>query len=171
MADAGMQREGKLQLAKRRRVRWAIAAGVSLITCVVTCFRSVAIDVRGQTSVSLALASIYASHNEHLPPGRTRVSFDRWKAWPEWRLRWHYGMVQRHINPVPGVANPGPYVFMQRYVQIPLWPLPLLCSGIAAWHHRRVRRLSRMGCPTCGYDTRGLAAGAPCPECGTACSV
>jgi hypothetical protein len=51
-----------------------------------------------------------------------------------------------------------------------LWPLPLLLtvlglpvlvSGV------RARRRAKAGsCPACGYDRRGLAPGAVCPECG-----
>jgi len=56
-------------------------------------------------------------------------------------------------------------------IVVPLWA-PLLVAAITAsvlWpmDHRADRR-GRVGrCPKCGYDRRGLAADAKCPECGT----
>jgi len=50
----------------------------------------------------------------------------------------------------------------------PLW-LPLLVLGIPSallWRSRVVRL--KTNCRFCDYDLRGLAAGAPCPECGKA---
>lgn len=60
-------------------------------------------------------------------------------------------------------------VFIHTYV--PLWPVPLATSLLALFAHRRARQLSAALCPTCHYDTRGLPASTPCPECGTACTV
>jgi hypothetical protein len=63
----------------------------------------------------------------------------------------------------------------ERMVFVPLWA-PLACSGAATgllwWPdvRRRWRRRSRR-CASCGYDRRGLAADAKCPECGTAPSA
>lgn len=42
-----------------------------------------------------------------------------------------------------------------------LW-MPALCAGVI----RRAWRLRHGRCLACGYDRRGLAAGARCPECG-----
>jgi hypothetical protein len=54
---------------------------------------------------------------------------------------------------------------------LPLWIPLLLCGVPAGCSWRRVilkRRWQRAGlCPECGYDRRGLAADAKCPECGT----
>jgi hypothetical protein len=55
---------------------------------------------------------------------------------------------------------------------IPLYA-PLLLTAIPAAIliiiEARLRRRSRIGyCPSCGYDCRGLAPLAPCPECGSA---
>src|SRR6185295_14868892 len=49
---------------------------------------------------------------------------------------------------------------------IPLWPILLPSAIIAYRAHRTGRRLSRAGCKRCGYSRAGLAAYAPCPECG-----
>lgn len=56
-------------------------------------------------------------------------------------------------------------------VVVPFW-LPISLTAVPAgllWESgRRRRRRSRVGmCVRCGYDRRGLAADAKCPECGT----
>jgi len=58
---------------------------------------------------------------------------------------------------------------------IPLW-FPTLLVAIPtalAWRaDRRAWRWERIGlCPACGYDRRGLAPAAVCPECGAAASA
>lgn len=63
---------------------------------------------------------------------------------------------------------------------IPLWPGALintLVYAAAVWcvwtgvpWVRAKRRGRRGACLSCGYDLRGRAAGAPCPECGSASS-
>jgi hypothetical protein len=57
-------------------------------------------------------------------------------------------------------------------MHVPLW-IPLAMTALPAgflWRADRQRRalLKRGGCPNCHYDRTGLAAGAPCPECGRA---
>ena len=60
----------------------------------------------------------------------------------------------------------------EREFQIPLWPVMAVCVLVtgAAWHRdTSLRRRARLKlCPKCGYDRAGLAAGAVCPECGSA---
>jgi hypothetical protein len=41
------------------------------------------------------------------------------------------------------------------------WVLLFLPGTVRRWRRRRVGR-----CVQCAYDRAGLAAGAPCPECG-----
>lgn len=59
-----------------------------------------------------------------------------------------------------------------RQLAIPLWIPLLLVSAPTAllWRaDRRAARREKAGlCAACGYDRRGLAASAPCPECGNA---
>jgi hypothetical protein len=53
---------------------------------------------------------------------------------------------------------------------IPFWALLISVAIPTAFLWRRDRR-DRFGpgrCPKCGYSLAGLAAGAGCPECGTA---
>ena len=72
----------------------------------------------------------------------------------------------------------GPGVFAQVLllcVGVPVFlvvlPIVLLVAGppaIRDWivYVTRNRRTRRGQCPTCGYDRRGIAIAAPCPECG-----
>jgi len=57
-----------------------------------------------------------------------------------------------------------------RILEVPLWSPCLLTGSLAGivWTFA-LRARKRQGdrlCPACGYDLRGLAAGAACPECG-----
>ncbi len=49
---------------------------------------------------------------------------------------------------------------------VPLWIPLAIVAAIMGREWRRPRRTLRGKCPACGYSLRGLAAGAPCPECG-----
>ncbi|HEX2837368.1 MAG TPA: hypothetical protein VHN77_04485 [Phycisphaerales bacterium] len=68
---------------------------------------------------------------------------------------------------LPRWRSSGPPLPMTT-VMIPLWLLVLPAAAATAHFHRRLRASQLAGCcRTCGYDTAGLAPGAPCPECGT----
>jgi hypothetical protein len=55
------------------------------------------------------------------------------------------------------------------FLDLPLW-IPFLAAAaftVIAWRrHFRRQAESHIACPSCGYDLRGLADAAPCPECG-----
>ena len=75
-----------------------------------------------------------------------------------WRMTW----------PLPLRWGIGPDTV--RWWQISMW-LPFLLTALPAgflWHrHRRTLIAERVGvCPYCRYPRAGLAADAPCPECG-----
>lgn len=61
------------------------------------------------------------------------------------------------------------------FLCIPLWLVLLAFAAPAVWLWRRDRLhclQAKSGlCPACGYDRRGLASGAPCPECSAAAPV
>jgi hypothetical protein len=91
-----------------------------------------------------------------------------WKVKPE-----VYGKTLVLDTPVLTIERPrgrksagAPF---QIYIQFMLWPLALsaasLGTGMILWGKRRGSS-SRDHCLTCGYDMKGLAAGAGCPECG-----
>jgi hypothetical protein len=59
--------------------------------------------------------------------------------------------------------------------RVPLWMPVCLClyGTIQAWRSdwraARIQRSARLNlCPKCNYDRAGIAAGAKCPECGSA---
>ncbi|HLP85931.1 MAG TPA: hypothetical protein VK157_16385 [Phycisphaerales bacterium] len=84
-------------------------------------------------------------------------------------LTWHWpSLVPRRGE---SRIEPNGSPFMTREWELPLWPLPIAFGAFAWYAGRRVKHMRPHVCATCGYDTRGLAAGACCPECGTACSV
>ncbi len=82
------------------------------------------------------------------PPGliylQNDASFKWWFDWGSYSMRW--------------------------YFSVPLWILILLSALSASWAWRREvleRRRNNVGlCCGCGYDRRGIEAGAKCPECG-----
>jgi len=109
--------------------------------------------------------------------------FDRWELerltvsanerldW-YWWFAWEAGGRQYTVS----VLKDGkfkPLVLTTRpMVRIPMW-LPALLFAVPAgllWRTDiRAARRSRSGsCPDCGYDRRGLATDAKCPECGAA---
>jgi hypothetical protein len=54
-------------------------------------------------------------------------------------------------------------------IALPLWPAAFaMLLVVLVWHFnpRAAYRRRRDRCVHCGYDRRGLAAEAPCPECG-----
>jgi hypothetical protein len=85
---------------------------------------------------------------------------------------WNWGLAG---EPLP-MGTPGPWrAGVARYKTSDEWHagvslmypviLTVIPVGLLWWADRRCVRPGR--CSGCGYDRRGLAAGAKCPECGT----
>ena len=79
-------------------------------------------------------------------------AFAAWRWWPaieRWTFASPYGVVN------------GTTVVM------PLWMASVPMAAWTALLWRRLLRRRRVGaCEACGYDRRGLAGDAACPECG-----
>lgn len=108
--------------------------------------------------------------------GGVKISYwpSTWKGHAIYRYPWHKGLqvenlasFNRHWNNWFGVR----WEFDNRSIRIPLWFPFLIVVGLtaAAWRKEIIhRRRALIGlCPKCHYTRRGLAATAPCPECGT----
>ena len=84
----------------------------------------------------------------------------------EGEVTWHWpSLVPRWGN---SRIEPNGSPFITQEFEVPLWPLPVAFGALAWYAGRKIKRVRQGACPNCGYDTRGLAAGACCPECGAA---
>lgn len=84
----------------------------------------------------------------------TRIASAQWRWW---------GLTPELVA-VEGLHGAGT---VRRVV--PLWLAAgalLGASGACAWQARRARLRGVGRCAACGYDLRGLAPAAACPECG-----
>lgn len=86
-------------------------------------------------------------------------------------FQWWLSRQEHHESyGVVGIRRLNGFGIVAIYVTVALWPVPvlLLIPGLVLW--RRGRRISLAflsgRCLACGYDRRGLPAGACCPECG-----
>lgn len=69
---------------------------------------------------------------------------------------------------ISSFAESWTYLAYQSQWSLPLFPIGLL-AGIAMiflWGAWIAQRITRAGCPHCGYSLDGLSDGALCPECG-----
>lgn len=132
------------------------------------------------------IAAMYAASVKHIF-GATYLAGQTYE-----RSVWtHLGAIEYHCASCPGDPAPlglnwtfqrwgvGSFPWLPRWrfgrsdqVVIPLW-LPFTVAAIPTavlfYRDRPAARRAREGkCVTCGYDLRGLAPGAPCPECGRA---
>jgi hypothetical protein len=104
------------------------------------------LEVRGGCVVLLTPMGSAEGH-QPLTIRQTREGYRRW--------RWGYA------GSDPSCA---------RYQQIPIWPgvVAFAAPACILWLTDRRSNWFRLAgaCPKCGYDRRGLAADAKCPECG-----
>ena len=113
------------------------------------------------------------------PPDSQKWSVQRRPFWEVvWWLEHHTSEIDWSLGVTRGTALAG---FATRWggrvwgVQVMVWPLVALAWTASVFlflNAHVVRRRRRVGlCRFCGYDMKGLAAGAGCPECGKAPAV
>ncbi len=143
----------------------------SMLACVIFCGVLASWTLAQGDSIEVSSASVkykrlsealHAAHAERPKASpffadNELVGAVRWR-WPQWLPEWWD----------PSTFN-GPGWYLQSWeLTLPLWPVPVAFSAMAWYAGRRIKRLRPHVCAKCGYDTRGLAAGVPCPECGGA---
>jgi hypothetical protein len=140
--------------ARRGWVRHACAAGLAAVSgaYALTIWRSPWIGSdRAQWWVTLSRGTVGFSAERRWPRGGVSAGMPR----REGPFIWWFD--------AGGVAGTGGG---WAYLTVPLW-VPGVLAG-AGWALARVRDRKRSAglCARCGYARAGLAAGAPCPECG-----
>ena len=83
---------------------------------------------------------------------------------------WYASLARWSFGHLAVMYEGKPYDWILMF-QAPHWLLILVAgTPLVAWGIGRIRRSRRSpgDCLKCGYDLRGLAAGAVCPECGGA---
>jgi len=126
------------------------------LSCGVQCRITLQRDARTLVSgAGVERWTIPHSLRSFLAPSVPDVRFRLAYTPPDWLPSW-------------GVTDPPEE---QRWAFVPLWPVPVAFGGLAWYANTRIKRQRQGACIKCGYDTRGFAAGAVCPECGTTCSV
>ena len=160
--DDNTNRDSMRRIARWRRTRHAaeLLALQTLLMCVVSCALRVRVMHPPDVMISLTQAGIECS----------RVSPQLRKWIPSFTSA-HAGSPAWQAPRWLPVYDPVPNILRNSRLFLPLWPLPVAFAGLAWYARRRIKQLRPHVCTKCGYDTRGLAAGACCPECGAACSV
>ena len=172
MADrpAATNSRKRVKPGRKRRVAgwWLVGVGALIAVVWIGSLWRMAGMGRGTWTVGVYDGMVFVSQ---MPASSDRVWFDRntrtgngilWRAPPPSTdraiFRWDLG-----------AATYGSFGGF-RVLNICLWPFPVLLwasGGWLVWSGRRARRRAMTGvCLKCGYDLVGLAAGAPCPECG-----
>lgn len=120
--------------------------------------------------------------------------YEPWPVGPAAAAPPTFSMVNGVLTSTPAAPPPPPALFTVSLYQfggptkdrfvVPLRPLPVglalnilvfSLGWMAVWVVialiRHARRAQRGHCPVCNYNLGGLAAGAPCPECGNAAAA
>ncbi len=155
---------------RKHIARWRRTKHVAMVLCVqsvvllaLSCSVGIAASLSEKINVGISEAALSASYFSQpfkiagLTPSRLIPVGDLWFGWNSPRMLPGFS---RDVSPSQGWS-----------VLIPLWPLPVAFGALAWCAGRKIKRVWRGACPNCGYDTRGLGAGACCPECGTTCTV
>lgn len=144
-------------LATWRRVQ-RIALVLVIATALLLLFTTLtlaSVPLGTQWRITLTTGALVVQHSPHSRVHGAPASL----AWSPERPR---------VSPVFSRAKAGMFssVIVSTSLWLPLWPLPVSLAAFAWYARTRIKRLQQHACPNCGYDTRGLATDAPCPECG-----
>lgn len=142
--------------------RWRRIKHVAMVLCVqsivlwvATCSMAIQFNTQREVTAYVAGGGVTIDNDDYffIPSDPVSVNVDSCWMFPRLLPAWGEAAV-------PQLA---PRAFA---ILLPLWPVPV-AFGVLAWYAgRRIKRLRHDFCPKCRYDTRGLAAGACCPECG-----
>jgi hypothetical protein len=149
-------------IARWRRIKHVVMVLCvqSVVLWVATCWTVTLFHTQREVTASIAGGGVTVHNDAYFFDPSDPVSVDIETDWKPPRLLPAWGEAA-----TPQLA-PRSFAIM-----LPLWPLPVAFGALAWYAHTRIARLRQGACTKCGYDTRGLAAGACCPECGAACSV
>ena len=177
--DGGRARLREMRTATRSSV-WlcllVVFASLAALVTVATIWWRVTFD-GAQSSIALVAGSIEfrsvtlnsaAAPQRIGPPSVVRVEREEagWKWWLERQSIDFSGTSAFAIGTGTLIAGGGTYT----RTTVPIWPgVVALCAGtggLVVVDRRRRLRVARGWCAECGYELRGLPAGAACPECG-----
>jgi len=155
---AGQQRTLAFwQRTRRLALAYCLAAALLWLFTTLTL---ASLPLGTQWRITLTAGALVVQHSPHSRVHGASASL----AWSPQRPR---------LAPLFSRAKAGMFssVIVSTSLWLPLWPLPVSLVALAWYARTHIKRLQPHACPHCGYDTRGLAAGACCPECGTPCTV
>ena len=151
---------------------WRRVKHVALVLCVqcavlwvVMCAIAASVEV-GRDGVLLVFGGMVTYEHAPMPPLTSGVLVSSLNLGDVVSQRWSRPAILPSWQWTPASPPASPGSFM---IGVPVWPVPVAFAGLAWYAGKRIKQLRRDACAKCGYDTRGLAAGAVCPECGTAC--
>lgn len=147
---------------RKHIARWRRIKHVAMVQCVqsvvlwvATCGMTMQFNTQREVTAFVAGGAVTIDNDDYffVPSDPVSVNFE---------INW---MLPR-LLPAWGEAAVPQLAPRAVAILLPLWPVPVAFGALAWYAGRRIKRLRQDACAKCGYDTRGLAAGASCPECG-----
>jgi hypothetical protein len=159
-----MPARGKLRRSVSRFARWT---GTALCVVIVRAWL-----VSGSSSIFVVHSSTRGFSSFGLTCGRVRVAIATFEDAGDlvWEPGWEVVPVTRNWDQVFFHWNPAfNSTPTSTEAIVPLWMpfVPLVVPTVLLWRREFRGCRSPTFCATCRDDLIGLAAGAPCPECGT----
>jgi hypothetical protein len=111
-----------------------------------------------RASCGIGQGCVYVGEHRVYPEDWRGVSMSKLRRPPSWMLLPSSNLVSDNVDPKP----------FRNYI-VPIWifEILILAATWRAWHLDMLARRARLNlCVACGYDRKGIAADAKCPECG-----